>query len=94
MGKSVDELIFFFSTFNGLPFDKNFVAMLMILDSSSLLSDKIDPRSPRPRFIKLCLNFSAADTNPSPSGYSFGGILILNICDSFILIFPSLCLKT
>ena len=67
--KNVDEfLILFFSTFKGLPFDKNLVAILIISDSCSLvlLSNIGAPRSPRPRFIKLFLNFSAADINPSP----------------------------
>ena len=67
--KNLDELfILFFSTFKGLPFDKNLVAILIISDSCSLvlLSNIGAPRSPRPRFIKLFLNFSAADINPSP----------------------------
>lgn len=66
---SVDELlILFFSTFKGLPFDRNLVAILIISDSCSLvlLSNIGAPRSPRPRFIKLFLNFSAADKNSSP----------------------------
>ena len=67
--KNLDELfILFFSTFKGLPFDKNLVAILIISDSCSLvlLSNIGAPRSPRPRFIKLFLNFSAADINSSP----------------------------
>ena len=67
--KNLDELlILFFSTFKGLPFDKNLVAILIISDFCSLvlLSNIGAPRSPRPRFIKLFLNFSAADINPSP----------------------------
>ena len=67
--KNLDELfILFFSTFKGLPFDKNLVAILIISDSCSLvlLSNIGAPKSPRPRFIKLFLNFSAADINPSP----------------------------
>ena len=67
--KNLDELfILFFSTFKGLPFDKNLVTILTISDSCSLvlLSNIGAPKSPRPRFIKLFLNFSAADINPSP----------------------------